>query len=226
MSLFGKDTYNYITNEIDYEKLADAICNEQQKRNIQSENEWQNAITLAIIDAYKQKEENDRGKIQKDRKEKIQRLEKALKVENCFDEEGNPKNKTSNIKLIWNFIWAKESVFKDVDLLGAAVNGIVALFFLLIDWGLYIISILLFGNGICNIVNFIKKIIDVSTIELSLLGTFLNYLLYSVISFSLARTLIRVLKIECKYSKDNNYMLNFLAVIIAVIAIIVSVVVR
>ena len=71
MSLFGKDTYNYITNEIDYEKLADAICNEQQKRNIQSENEWQNAITLAIIDAYKQKEENDRGKIQKDRKEKI-----------------------------------------------------------------------------------------------------------------------------------------------------------
>ena len=32
MSLFGKDTYNYITNEIDYDKLADAIVNAQEKK--------------------------------------------------------------------------------------------------------------------------------------------------------------------------------------------------
>ncbi len=34
MSLFGKDTYNYIKNEIDYDKLASAIVKAQELKEI------------------------------------------------------------------------------------------------------------------------------------------------------------------------------------------------
>lgn len=51
MSLFGKDTYNYINNEIDYNKLAEAIVKAQEiekeqqiKEKEQAFIEWRNSL--------------------------------------------------------------------------------------------------------------------------------------------------------------------------------------
>ena len=44
MSLFGKDTYNYINNEIDYDKLAEAIVKAQQKAKEQQIKEKEQAF--------------------------------------------------------------------------------------------------------------------------------------------------------------------------------------
>ncbi len=46
MSLFGKDTYNYINNEIDYDKLAEAIVKAQQKAKEQQMNDKEQLLSL------------------------------------------------------------------------------------------------------------------------------------------------------------------------------------
>ena len=69
MSLFGKDTYNYINNEIDYKK-----------------------ITNAIVEAKAVEENIVKEQIEKDKQALIEKRLKDLNVENCFDENGNLKN--------------------------------------------------------------------------------------------------------------------------------------
>ena len=201
MSLFGKDTYNYITNEIDYEKLAKAIV------------------------SAKEIERNEaREKLEKTNKDMVANRLKRLKVEDCFDAEGNPKNIKSYIKVCYNFMKAKEDVLKDITLLSEMINGIVAVFFWLIEWCLYIVSFGFIGVGL---VKYIDKYNYNETLNnVANFGLFFEYVVFGVIVFILSRIIVRLLKIECLHNKDFNYMLNLFAVIVAVIAIVVSVVVR
>lgn len=52
MSLFGKDTYNYINNEIDYDKLAEAIVKAQNQAEKEQCNE-ENKTKITIKDYIK-----------------------------------------------------------------------------------------------------------------------------------------------------------------------------
>lgn len=52
MSLFGKDTYNYINNEIDYDKLAEAIVKAQKNADEEQCNE-ENKTKITLKDYMK-----------------------------------------------------------------------------------------------------------------------------------------------------------------------------
>ena len=116
----------------------------------------------------------------------------------------------------------KEELLKDSNILGITINLIVSSFFFIIEWFLYITAVILSGKNVFNVFHFISDIVNNHNFDSSLLELILSNFFISVLSFLVARVVIRTLKIECKYNNDNHYMLNFLAVIIAVIAIIVS----
>ena len=201
MSLFGKDTYNYINNEIDYKKITDAI-----------------------VEAKAVEEKIVKEQIEKDKQALIKKRLKDLNVENCFDENGNLKNIRSALKFCWNFMRAKEDKLKNISMLSEVVNGLVAVFFGLVEWILYAISLFLINGG--ALYYSYKCILANSVFSIWHFCSFLVDVLFGILLFVFARIIIRLLKIECLNNKDFNYMLNFFAVIIAVIAIIVSVVVR
>ena len=119
-------------------------------------------------------------------------------------------------------MWAKEELLKDSNILVITINLIVSSFFFIIEWFLYITAVILSGKNVFNVFHFISDIVNNHNFDSSLLELILSNFFISVLSFLVARVVIRTLKIECKYNNDNHYMLNFLAVIIAVIAIIVS----
>lgn len=192
--------------DFDCDKLAEAIVKAQQEAEEQKE----------ILKQQKEEELE---------KESICKRYQALGCENDFDENGNPKNKCANIKLVWKFLWAKENFFKEIKAIDFCVNGLVSLFFALLEKLLYLTSIFLFGIGIANV-------FKVNTYRFQFAGELNNLwigFILVLIAFALfffTRTIIRAMKIDCKYNEDSNYMLNFLAVIVAIIAIIVSVFIR
>lgn len=201
MNLFGKDTYNYINNEIDYKKITDAIVEAK-------------AVEENII----------KEQIEKDKQALIEKRLKDLNVENCFDENGNLKNIRAFLKFCWNFMRAKEESLKDISLLSEIINGLVATFFAIIEWVLYGISLAIVCVGAFNyLYKTILKDVCFSPFNFYM---FFGNIVVGIGLFVLSRMIIRLLKIECLNNKDFNYMLNFFAVIIAVIAIIVSIVVR
>lgn len=194
------------TTEIDYEKLAKAIVKAQQEADRQKEIEKQKA------------EEKQREEIIKKRLEN-------LKCAKDFDENGNPKNRKSIFKLLKNFIDTKESVLKDIKVIDSSINSIVALFFAVIEWLLYLIAIVLLLFFFYSIYQFVDNCVH-EMLNFSYLLYAINYILYAFILFMFSRVIIRILIIDCKYNQDSHYMMSFLAVIIAVIAIIVSIIVR
>lgn len=201
MSLFRKYTYNYTNNEIDYSK-----------------------VTGAIIDAKVIEENKAKEKVEKETQIIVANRLRNLKVQDCFDEEGNIKNIKSFFKFCWNFMRAKEDNLKGISLLSEVINGLVASFFWMIEWLLYGISVAFVSVGAFNYVY--GCILDDIAFSALNFYMFFGNIIYGVGLFVLSRMIIRLLKIECLNNKDFNYMLNFFAVIIAVIAIIVSVVVR
>ena len=192
-----------VNMEIDYDKLVETIVRAQEKV------EEQKKIKEDIMEKQKREE------IIKNRRE-------GLGIDNDFDENGAPRKKTANLKLIWRFLWAKEELLKDSNILVITINLIVSSFFFIIEWFLYITAVILSGKNVFNVFHFISDIVNNHNFDSSLLELILSNFFISVLSFLVARVVIRTLKIECKYNNDNHYMLNFLAVIIAVIAIIVS----
>ena len=193
------------TTEIDYEKLAKAMVKAQQEADRQKEIEKQKA------------EEKQRDEIIKKRLEN-------LKCAEDFDEEGNPQNRKSIFKLLRNFIDAKESTLKDISVIDSSINSIVALFFAVIEWLFYLIAIALLVCFFHDIYQFVDNCVH-EILNFSYLLCAIDCLLYALISFLFSRIMIRTLKIDCKYNKDSHYMMNFLSVIISIIALIVAVVV-
>ena len=189
-----------VNMKIDYDKLVETIVRAQEKV------EEQKKIKEDIMEKQKREE------IIKNRRE-------GLGIDNDFDENGAPRKKTANLKLIWRFLWAKEELLKDSNILGITINLIVSSFFFIIEWFLYITAVILSGKNVFNVFHFISDIVNNHNFDSSLLELILSNFFISVLSFLVARVVIRTLKIECKYNNDNHYMLNFLAVIIAVIAI-------
>lgn len=200
--------YNVLHPKIDfdYEKLAKEMVKAQQEADKQKEIE------------KKEAEEKQRDEIIKKRLEN-------LKCAKDFDENGNPKNRKSIFKLLKNFIDAKESVLKDIKVIDSSINSIVALFFAVIEWLLYLIAIVLLLFFFYSIYQFVDNCVH-EMLNFSYLLYAIDYILYSFILFLFSRVVIRILKIDCKYNQDSHYMMSFLAVIIAVIAIIVSIIVR
>lgn len=192
-----------LNNEIDYQKLADAIVKAQQK-------------------AEEQKEFEQRFAEEKQKNENMQNRLKKLGCAEYFDEKGNPKSQKAKFKLVWGIIKAKESVLKDVSIIDSIINSIVALVFAAIEWILYIIAFVLMIFGVYNIIQFVFDCnhIDVS---FSYLTSFANFIMGAVLVFLFSRLIIRMLKIDCKYNKDSHYMMNFLAVIVSTVALIVSI---
>lgn len=190
--------------EIDYDKLAKAIVKAQQEAE------------------EKIKVDNQQAE-EKRRKEMMKKRLEDLSCSNYFDDNGTAKNRIAIVKLIWNFIKCKETVLRDVTLLGDTVNGIVSMVFLLIEWALYLLSV---GFVFYGIGQPIYNCVITNTFSFSQVSVFIISLSSALTLFVVSRLVIRTLKIECKYNKDSNYMLNFLAVIIAVFALLVSVVVR
>lgn len=190
--------------KIDYDKLAKAIIKAQREVDEQKEIDQQQSEEIRRKETLKMRLEN-------------------LGCKNDFDENGAPKNKKAIIKLFWKFFTCKETCLKDIGILGDAVNWMVSVVFFLIEWALYLLSLCLVVYGFAQPIYSYITTKDFSFLQISVFAT---SLMYALVIFIVSRLIIRTLKIECKYSKDNNYMLNFLAVIIAVIAVIVSVVVR
>lgn len=193
-----------VNMKIDYDKLAKAIIKAQIEVDEQKE----------IV--QQQEEEIRRKEILKMRLENIG-------CKNDFDENGAPKNKKAIIKLLWKIFTCEEACLKDIRILGDTINWMVSVVFFLIEWVLYFLSLCLVVYGFAQPIFSYITTKDFSFLQISVFAT---SLMYSLVIFIVSRLIIRTLKIECKYSKDNNYMLNFLAVIIALIAVIVSVVVR
>lgn len=190
--------------EIDYDKLAKAIIKAQKEAEEQKEIERQQAEEMSRKETLKKRLEN-------------------LGCKNDFDENGVPKNKTAKIKLIWKLFTCKETCLKDISILGDTINWMVSVVFFLIEWVLYLLSSCLVLYGFAQPIYTYITTKDFSFLQISV---FVTSLMYALAVFATSRLIIRTLKIECKYNKDNNYMLNFLAVIIAVFAVIVSVVMR
>ena len=93
--------------------------------------------------------------------------------------------------------------------------------FLLIEWGLYFLSGGLLIYAITQIA------INFSHIPwYILLKENIFRIVLAISSFTLSRGFIRFLKIDCKHSNDKYYMLNFLALVVSVVAIIVAIIVR
>lgn len=199
MSLFRKYTYNYTNNEIDYSKVTDAIINAK------------------VIEENKAKE-----KIEKETQIIVTNRLENLRVQDCFDEDGKIKNMKSFFKFCWNFMRAKEDSLKGISLLSEVINGLVASFFWIIEWLLYIISVSFISLGAFKYID--GCIFNDIAFSIFNFYKFLGNVIYGILLFVLSRMIVRLLKIECLNNKDFNYMLNFLAVIIAVIAIIISVV--
>lgn len=199
--------YNVLHPKIDfdYEKLAKEMVKAQQEAEEQKEIERQKA------------EEKQREEIIKKRLEN-------LKCAEDFDEEGNPKNRKAKIKLLKNFIDAKESALKDIKVIDSSINSIVAFFFAVIEWLFYLIAIVLLLFFFYSIYQFVDNCVH-EILNFSYLLYAIDYILYALILFMFSRIIIRTLKIDCKYNKDSHYMMNFLSVIISIIALIVAVVV-
>lgn len=192
-----------VNMELDYDKLAEAIVKAQQKAEEQKE-------------ILKQQKEDE---LEKDA---FRQRCKALGCENDFDENGNPKTKVANLKIVWKFLWAKESFLKEIKTIDFCVNNLVAFFFSIIEKLLYFVSFGLFVFGIANIFQFTTSLFQFAEeLNYPWLGTMC--IIIAIPLFFFSRTIIRAMKIDCKYNEDSNYMLNFLAVIIAVMAIIVSI---
>ena len=195
------DTVNV---EIDYDKLAKAIIKAQKE-------------------AEEQKEKEQLQAEEQHRKETVKRRIENLGCQNVFDENGTLKSKMAMIKVVWKLIKCKETCLKNISLLGDTVNWIVSVVFFLIEWALYLLSV---GFVFYGIGQPIYNYVTTNTFSFLQISVFATSLMYALVLFVVSRLVIRTLKIECKYNKDSNYMLNFLAVIIAVIAVLVSVVVR
>ncbi len=227
-----KNTTIIIKNEIDYDKIKQIVkesINEEINicRNEDSQkdviNDLQSVICAAILEAKQKEDEKTISKKEDASKEIIRKRQEAFGVEKYFEEDGTPKNKIAKLVLIGKFITCKESKLKDITLLRDVVNGVVSIVFLLAEWFLYLLAI---GFILCGIVKPICQCINTEVTLISIFPQIITSFLYALVSFIISRLMIRILKIECKYSKDNNYMLNFLAVIVAVIAIVVSVIER
>lgn len=192
-----------LNNEIDYQKLADAIVKAQQK-------------------AEEQKEFEQRFAEEKQKNENMQNRLKKLGCAEYFDEKGNPKSQKAKFKLVWGIIKAKESVLKDVSIIDSIINSIVALVFAAIEWILYIIAFVLMIFGVYNIIQFILNY-NLNDAFFSYFMPAVDFIISALVSFLLSRLIIRMLKIDCKYNKDSHYMMDFLAVIISTVALIVSI---
>ena len=190
----------------------------EQKVDIDYER-MQDAIVQGVLKAQEIGQERKQQQLQDEREALLKERRKKLKIADAFDDEGKPLKKTAKFRLFWNFLWAKDDALKDIDVLREVVNGIVAFFFGFIQWCLYVAAVIL----ICLFGISFYTYIQADEQEILNLITTVLYLPYALLSFILAKTVIRVMKIECKYNKDGNYMLNFLAVIIAIIALLVSI---
>lgn len=179
----------------------------------------QQAITQGVLAAQRIAEEHKQEQQKSEHKQIIKTRLNNLGLAEDFDEQGNPRSKKANAKFVWKFLWAKEKQLKDIHILSEMVNGIVAFVFGLIEWFLYILAASFMGQGIFAIVNCCRA----ETFNWAGVPPIVDFACYGVISFLFARTFIRLMKIECKHNKDSNYMLNLLAVVIAIVALLVSI---
>ena len=213
----NKDNPQIINNiqelnlEIDYDKLAEAIV----RANFLQQEE------------FKKQEEEKR------KSNRMQAL-KNMKIEKYYDENGKPikrLKKRHNFMLFLKFLftkdknWALLSNTTDNDLdLGAfpsSINAIVYSLFLLAEWGLYLLSGGLLIHTVAQIViNYLQEPWYILFLKstLSILSSFTCFLL--------GRGYVRLLKIDCKHSNDKHYMLNFLALVVSVIAVIIAIIAR
>lgn len=212
------------TNHKKYKLVADKTDNITQHQNQMNSDELSETIVNAL---FRYEEEQKK-------KKKRQHINNRLKafadmnMSKYFDDESKPIKNSFKFQalLVLKLIFAKEKNIallmsnsedepSDYGVLSSSVNAITSLVFLLVEWFLYVLSVLCLLKLMIPCFSF--SVMNFEGID---------YLIYSISSFGIAKTVVRLLKIDCKYNADKNYMLNVLAIIVAVIAVIVSVVLR
>ena len=200
-----------INLEIDYDKLAEAI--------VKANSLYQEKIK------------------EQEKEKKIKNRMKAFENMNMlkyFDKDGNTKKELKKRhKLIivlkslfakdknWELILNTSDEYLEFSILPTTINLLPYVLFLLIEWGLYFLSGGLLIYAITQIA------INFSHIPwYILLKENIFRIVLAISSFILSRGFIRFLKIDCKHSNDKHYMLNFLALVVSVVAIIVAIIVR
>ena len=211
----NKDNPQIINNiqelnlEIDYDKLAEAI--------VKANSLYQEKI-----------KEQEKEKKTKNRMKAFENMN-MLKY---FDKDGNAnKELKKRHKLIivlkslfakdknWELILNTSDEYLEFSILPTTINLLPYVLFLLIEWGLYFLS------GGLLIYAITQTAINFSHIPwYVLLKENILRIVLSISSFILSRGFIRFLKIDCKHSNDKHYMLNFLALVVSVVAIIVAMV--
>ena len=198
-----------INLEIDYDKLAEAI--------VKANSLYQEKI----------KEQEKEKKI----KNRIKAFEN-MNMLKYFDKDGNTKKelkKRHKLIIVLKYLFAKDKNWElilntsdeylEFSILPTTINLLPYVLFLLIEWGLYFLSGGLLIYAITQIA------INFSHIPwYILLGENIFRIVLAISSFILSRGFIRFLKIDCKHSNDKHYMINFLALVVSVVAIIVAIV--
>ena len=192
--------------EIDYDKLADAIVKAQSRCEKETAAEKENQENR--IKAFTE-----------------------MGLSDYIDDTGRRKRdltKRQNFKMIIKMVFAKERSMKLLltdpkggttqnNLLPIMVNAMVSFLFLFMEWAMYGLGLFF---GIKSIVTLVSNIITGSHWLFLIKG--ISDILFSVCAFFYGAVLFRLLKISSSCNEDNNYMINFLAVIVSVVAIVIS----
>ena len=198
--------------EIDYDKLAEAI------------------VRANALQQEKVKKQEEEKRISN----RMQAI-KNMKVEKYYDENSKPINglkKRHKFILFLKFLFARDknvALFSniatdnlEINAFPATINAMVYSLFLLAEWGLYLLSAGILAHTI--VANIIINYLHEPWYILLLKSTFRIFI--SFICFMLSRILVRIIKLDCNNVNDKHYMLNFLALIVSVIAVIIAVVAR
>lgn len=166
------------------------------------------AIVEGIMEAEKQKKEL----LIEEEKQEQERIRKRNR-ELLAKKKDKPDGEITGLKLVWRFLWAKEDLFIDAELMPNLINAIAGVIFALIEYGLYIYAIISIAS--------IWKVPAVSTGENAIIVV--TKILRALASLLVGRILFRAIKIECIHNKDKNYMLNFLILVIALATMIITI---
>lgn len=212
----NKDNPQIINNiqelnlEIDYDKLAEAI--------VKANSLYQEKI----------KEQEKEKKI----KNRMQAI-KNMKVEKYYDENSKPINglkKRHKFILFLKFLFARDknvALFSniatdnlEINAFPATINAMVYGLFWCFEWGLYLLSAGILAHTI--VANIIINYLHEPWYILLLKSMFRIFI--SFICFMSSRILVRIIKLDCNNVNDKHYMINFLALVVSVVAIIVAIV--
>lgn len=203
-NLFKKNKHQIIKVEIDYDKLAKTVLNNQQKVEIDYEQ-----LVKTIVKSQEIIEEKKQKKIQHDNEQNNIKWREKFGIKEYSENENFIKkifhNICSVIKIYWKLLTFKEKDIIDdhvtFNLMKLSLTSIFAIF----QYVLYLFYIVLIIAAITS-----------ETVN----G---NYICIAIISFVFAQ-IFRLSKLEIEKIKDKNYLISILSAVTCFIAMIVAIV--